>query len=213
MVRRPDPLTIPGTNRRAEDCLACSLPLPGTPGQAYAEKRGIAATTAHAAGLRYIADFAGRPAVVIALYDDKDALASVHGRYLDVRRSQDKMLTVGPGGGTINVLGGWRADPLIIVEGLFDALSLAGSGFASVATIGRWVPWLPHVAVGRGIWLAFDRSRSGEAEAVRYSAHMSACDVRRMWPPGRSKDWNTALLKYGAGTIARRVSECVRGTK
>jgi len=50
------------------------------------------------------------------------------------------MLTIGSGGGTASVLGGWQVEPLILVEGLFDALSLATCGWASVATVGRWHP-------------------------------------------------------------------------
>lgn len=169
--------------------------------------------TADAAGVRYSADFAGRPAVLVGLYDDSQNLTSVHGRYLSVLRRQDKMLTIGPGGGAISVLGGWQVDPLIVVEGLFDALSLAVCGYASVATIGRWAPWLPEIAVGRTLWLAFDAGRSGEAEVARYAKHLGHSEVRRMLPPGRSKDWNTALPKHGVGTVSRWIRDCVHRTR
>src|SRR5262245_29804051 len=57
-----------------------------------------------------IADFGGRPAVLVALWDQRETLASVHGRYLHTERGQNKMLTIGPGGGLLSVRGGWRVD-------------------------------------------------------------------------------------------------------
>src|SRR5262249_23053687 len=139
---------MPGTGESVEECLARAVPLAGTPGQTYVARRGIPVDVANAAGVRFDADFGGRPAVLAALRDHGDALVAVHGRYLHHVRGQNKMLTIGPGGGTLNVLGSWRAEPLILVEGLFDALSLATCGWASVATIGRWAPWLPEALAG-----------------------------------------------------------------
>ena len=204
-----DPLRMPGTEELLEETLARSIPLAGTPGQAYVERREIAVRVAEGAGVRYAADFAGRAAVVAGLYDHHGMLASVHGRYLEVSRRQDKMLTIGPGGGTVNVLGGWRSDPLILVEGLFDALSLAVCGYPCAATIGRWVPWIPEIATGRTVWLAFDAGRSGEAAVSRYAEQMRTARIRRMLPPGRSKDWNTALVKRGTHVVANWVQRCL----
>lgn len=210
MLRR-DPLKLPGIGLSAEECLSVSLALKGTHGQTYLEQRAIPIAVAEAAGVRYMEDFGGRHAVVVPLYDDQDRLASLHGRYIEVSRTQDKMLTLGPGGGVVNVLGGWRVEPLIAVEGLFDALSLGVCGFACVATIGRWVPWIPRVAEGREVWLGFDRSRSGDAETLSYSALMSRrAAVRRMYPPGRSKDWNTALLKQGRAGVTQWIRSNIR---
>ena len=201
-VRPPDPLTIPGRQGSSPAaCLAHSVPLSGTRGQTYVERRGIPLDVADAAGLRYERDFKGRPAVLVGLYNSSGDLKSVHGRYLDVTRVQDKMLTIGPGSGLISVLGGWHSEPLIVVEGLFDALSLAVCGWACVATIGRWVPWLREVSAGRTAWLAFDMGRPGDAEFERYAGHLSG-DVRRLRPPGLSKDWNTALMNRGKGAVA-----------
>jgi hypothetical protein len=201
MRRLPDPLALHGTQETPAETLARALPLSGTPGQTYVERRGIPAAIAEAAGVRYAPDFAGRPAVVAPLHDQHDTLTSVHARYLHVLRGQDKMLTIGPGGGVISVLAGWRAGPLIVVEGLFDALSLAVCGHACVATIGRWVPWLPDITSGRTVWLAFVAGLSGDAGAARLSAHLQHAEVRRIHPPGRSKDWNTALVKRGRAAV------------
>ena len=206
-LRFDDPPGMPGTGESPRERLARAVPLAGTPGQAYVERRGIPVDVAHAAGVRFDADFGGRPAVLVALRNHEDALVSVHGRYLHVVRGQNKMLTIGPGGGVVSVLGGWRVDPLILVEGLFDALSLAICGWASVAPIGRWAPWLPEIAAGRVMWLAFDASKPGEADAVRYAGRLHDADVRRLPPPPRCKDWNTALLKRGRAAVTRWVRD------
>lgn len=202
-----DPPFVPGTRQSPEERLSYALPLSGTPGGLYVARRGIPVSVADAADVLFDTDFGGRPAVLAALRDREDKPVSVHGRYLHTVRGQNKMLTVGRGGGLISVRGGWRAEPLILVEGLFDALSLATCGWASVATIGRWAPWLPEVSAGRTVWLAFDAGRPGEADAARYAARLRESDVRRLPPPTRCKDWNTALVKHGRGNVARWVRE------
>ena len=111
------------------------------------------------------------------------------------------MLTFGQGGGVGSVLGGLHMEPMILVEGLFDALSLATCGWASVATVGRWAPWLPEVLSGRVAWLAFDTGRPGEAEVMRYAQRLSESCVHRLPPPPRCKDWSTALVKRGPGAV------------
>lgn len=213
-MRRPsDPLVIPGTHETPQDLMNRALPLVGTAGQAYIERRSIPIEVAESAAVKFTPNFAGRPAVVVALYDFNESMTSVHSRYLTVSRRQDKMLTVGSGGGTINVLGGWRIDPVIIVEGLFDALSLSVCGFASVATIGRLAPWLPEALAGRTVWLAFDNGRPGEEEAARYSDLLHTSNVRRMAPPDHRKDWNTALVKLGVYSIVQHVQSCLTNKK
>ena len=107
------------------------------------------------------------------------------------------MLTIGPGGGLLSVAGGWEDEPLILVEGLFDALSLAVCGWSSAATIGRWAPWLPEITRGRTVWIGFDATRQGEIDFLRYIQLLPNAIVRRLLPPPRCKDWNTALVKRG----------------
>lgn len=198
---------MPGTGESPGERLARAVPLAGTPGLAYVVRRGVPTDIADAAGVRFDRDYGGRPAVLVAMRDREDRVVAVHGRYLHVVRGENKMLTFGPGGGAVSVLGGWRADPLILVEGLFDALSLATCGWGSVATIGRWAPWLPEVGAGRVVWLAFDASRPGEAEVARYTELLRASDLRRLPPPPRCKDWSTALVKRGRNTVTRWVRD------
>jgi hypothetical protein len=208
-----DPCRMPGTDFSPEELLAHSQPLSKSIGQAYVERRGISVEVANAAGVRFDEDFNGRPAVLIGLRNREDILVSVHGRYLQTIRGQNKMLTIGHGRGVISLLGGWRVEPLILVEGLFDALSLAQCGVASVATIGRFAPWLPEVAAGRVVWLAFDASRPGEADVSRYKIHFCHSEARRIIPPPHSKDWNTALVKQGRACVSGWIKQCISMTR
>jgi Toprim-like len=201
MFRLSDSPLMPKTGETPESRLANAVPLMGTPGQSYVEKRGIPVDIAHEAGVCFDSDWDGRAAVLVPMRDPDGNLCSVHGRYLEQTGQQDKMLTIGPGGGAISVGRGWRDDPIILVEGLFDALSLALCGCSSVATVGRWAPWLPQVCAGKVVWLAFDGNRPGESEAARYKQCLTGAHTRRLPPPGQSKDWNTALVKRGRATV------------
>jgi Toprim-like len=200
-----DPLKMPGTGTSPAELYARAVPVGGTAGQAYVERRCVPAAVAAAVGVRFAADFGGRAAVVVAVRDRGDQLVSVHGRYLTVVRGQNKMLTIGPGDGVIVALGGWRAEQLILVEGLFDALSLATCGVSCVATIGRWARWLPEATAGRVVWLAFDATRPGEADAARFADLLPGADIRRLLPPPLCKDWSTALVKCGRIALQRRL--------
>jgi DNA primase len=134
---------------------------------------------------------------------DPDGIRAVHGRYLEVPGRLGKMLTVGDLGGVVVVGDGWRADPVVLVEGLFDALSVATCGGSAVATIGRWAPFLVDALAGRRVWLALDATRPGDAEAARIAGLLPRSEVRRIRPPGRSKDWNTALVERGRAAVRK----------
>jgi hypothetical protein len=207
-----DHLQMPLSGESPDERIARANPLAGTPGQAYVERRGIPLAIAHAAGMRFDPDWDGRAAVLIGLYDRGGALTSVHGRYLTTVRSQDKMLTVGRGGGVANVGDGWHAGRLILVEGIFDALSLAVCGWPGVATIGRWAPWLPQVCARRAVWLGFDANAPGDREAARYAQLLPEATVLRLLPPPRCKDWNTALVKRGPAAVARWLRDQIADT-
>jgi DNA primase len=200
-LRFNDPLLMPITGESVEQRLANTVPLRRSCGQEYVERRGISVEFAEAAGVMFDANFNGRPAIVFPMRDQFGQLTSLHGRYLEARRGKNKMFTFGSGGGVGNVLKGWQAEPLILVEGLFDALSLACCGWASVATMGRWAPWLPSVSAGRAVWLAFDNGCPGEAEAMHYTHRLATSHVHRLPPPKRCKDWNTALIKFGSDSL------------
>jgi len=206
-VRFVDPLTVPSTGESAEVRFARGAALVDTRGAEYVERRGVPLEIALAADVRFDADFEGRPAVVAALRDHENTLVSVHGRFLHSTRNENKMLTVGCGGGVIVVGKGWRAEPFVIVEGLFDALSFATCGWSAVATIGRVAPWLAEVSTNRVVWLAFDAGRPGDAEVTRWTERLSRASVKRLRPPPRCKDWNTALVKLGRDQVKRWLRE------
>lgn len=202
---------MPGTGENPGRLLEASQPLRGSDGAAYAERRGIPLAVAEAAGLRFAPGFGGRPAVLTPMCDERGELLAVHGRYLHSARGENKMLTIGREGGVASVLDGWRAEPLIVVEGVFDALSLAACGRSCMATVGRRAPWLATVAAGRTVWLAFDATRPGEAEVARYREYLRDSSVRRLLPPPRCMDWNTALVKRGLPTLRRWLDDALGG--
>lgn len=203
MLRLDDPLRMPGTGESPEQLYERSTELDTGVGREYVERRGIPLTVARDAGVRFCAEFNARPAVVVPMRGARGELLAVHARYLHATHAQDKMLTVGASGGVVSVLDGLRAEPLIVVEGLFDALSLANCGYAAIATIGRDVAWLCGALAGRRVWVAFDGGRPGEKEARRFSAGLARSAVLRLPPPTRCKDWNTALVKRGAREVER----------
>ena len=200
---------MPGSGLPPETVYAHALPIFGTAGEDYVLRRGVSVEVAAAAGVRFAANLAERPAVLVALRDRSDRLTSVHGRYLHAARGQNKMLTVGRGHGAIPFLGGWRAEPFVLVEGLFDGLSLAACGWPSVATIGRQVCWLSEATAGKVVWAAFDAGRSGEANFALCQNQLREATVRRLPPPPGCKDWNTAIVKRGPATVARWVRDHV----
>ena len=199
----PDADRLPGTGEGPEDLWRRSVPLVATPAEAYLERRRVPVEIAGAAGVRFTGDLNGRPAVLARLAGREGEPRSVHGRHLHDRRGEGKMFTVGRSGGVFSVNDGLRADPLILVESLFDALSLAAAGLPCVATIGRWVDWLPELARGREVWLAFDGNRPGERSARGFAASLGGSRCRRLRPPGRQGDWNAAARKIGAASLER----------
>lgn len=208
-----DPQQMPGTGESPEEILNHATPLFGTAGATYVERRGISTEMAHEVGVRFCEKFGDRPAVVVPLRDQYNRITSIHGRYLTRIRKQSKMLTIGHGNGIISVMSGWHKDPFILVEGLFDALSLAQCGWSASAHIGRSVSWLPEVCRGRTVWLAFDACKAAEADVTRYISILKDARTKRMLPPVRCQDWNTALVKRGADTITNWINKTITTTK
>jgi hypothetical protein len=204
-----DPLLMPATGETAQQRLDSSEPIEGTNGQLYVEKRGIQLSTAEEAGLRYDASWNGREAVIVPMRDEDEVLCGLHGRYLNISGHQNKMFTMGREGGIIKVTGPFFTDAVILVEGLFDALSVATSGYTAMASIGRWTPWLPDYCLGKRVFIAFDACRSGEESFTLYKQRLVGADVHRLLPPDRCKDWNTALIKRGDYRIARCIQNAL----
>jgi DNA primase len=204
-----DPLLMPVTGETALQRLDFSMPIEGTMGQLYIEKRGIQLSTAQEASLRYDANWNGREAIIVPMRDMNGVLCGLHGRYLQITGHQNKMFTMGREGGIIKVSGPNFTESVILVEGLFDALSVATSGYSAIATIGRWTSWLPDYCLGKRVFAAFDACRSGEEAYQLYKQRLVGADVHRLLPPDRCKDWNTALLKKGDYRIARCIQNAL----
>jgi hypothetical protein len=188
-----------------DELWARALPLSGSSAEAYLAKRRVPLAVAEAAEVRCTEDLEGRAAVLGRLVGPDGALRAVHGRYLHNAADQGKMLTVGQPGGVFATRGGLDADPLILVEGLFDALSLAAAGLPAVATIGRWVDWLAAAPAGRDVWLAFDANRPGERWVKAWAQALCGGRLYRLRPPGGRGDWNSAARRIGAAELARWV--------
>lgn len=200
---------MPNTGETPEYRMFHALPLIGTQGQKYVEKRGIPIAIAHEAGVRFDPDWNGREAVIAPMIDLQGMFCSTHGRYLQIFGKQNKMLTIGKPNGIINVSGTTESNVIILVEGLFDALSLAVCGYGSFATVGRWASWLPEFCVDKTVLVAFDATHSGEADAAIYRQRLKGANVCRFLPPDRCKDWNTALLKRGQAIVTRRLHDAL----
>jgi Toprim domain-containing protein len=201
MMQLFDPLVMLVTNETPQQRLDRGLPLFNTPGQEYVEKRNIPVALAHETGVRFDPDWNGRAAVIVPMRDDKQNLCSVHGRYLQQAGDQNKMFTIGPGGGVLNVRDGLYTDVIIIVEGMFDSLSLALCGYSSIATVGRKAPWLAEFCKGKTVVLAFDGNRPGDETAEFYQQWLVDAAIFRLKPPGHAKDWNSALIKKGSALV------------
>ena len=197
----------PDTGENADTVLARSYEISDTPGEEYLQQRNIPSGVALEAQVRYTPNFNGRPAVLAPLRNDQGQLMAVHGRYIQHIGKQTRMLTIGYPSGVFTVLKGLESDPLILVEGLFDALSLAACGVPCIATIGRWIEWLPGFHPHHTIILAFDGNKSGDAAADYFTKQANKIKLLRLRPPGRCKDWNTTLNKIGVRSLTRWLSE------
>lgn len=184
--------------------LARLVPIAGTPAAEYLKGRGIPAELAAAAGVQFSPSFCGVPAVVFPILKDGQ-LVALQGRPIGEGIKRTLKQGSGPHGGTFATPGALESDPKIIVEAPIDALSLAAAGVPAIATIGTSCPpnfaeRLPYARV----LAAHDRDEAGEKAskslAEQLAKNGAKCD--RLRPPERCKDWNDALLAYGAEQLA-----------
>jgi hypothetical protein len=190
---------LPDTGEDPAAVLARSLPVTDSRCVAYLATRRIPVEIAAAEDVRFCEHFNGRPAVVAAMRDRDGRLLALTGRYTVHDREGGKILTFGRPGGAFSVAGGLEALRLVLVEGVFDALSLASCGVPCVATIGsRYVPWMPEHAASRTVLLAFDGNRVGNRTARSYEACLRGARCVRFAPPQGCKDWNAVLKKRGS---------------
>lgn len=189
-------------SRRAEPN---SQVIAGTLGATYLEGRGISVVTATAAGVRFAPSWYGRPAVIFSVRDQAGAVVAWEGRYID-GAEQPKGKSMGPKstGVFLGAPGALLANPLVLVEGAIDALSLAECGVPAVALNGKtWPAWLPKAAAFRDVLIGLDADEPGQkatkalAKVLTFGSH-----VARFKPQG-AKDWNALLEAEGAAWLGR----------
>lgn len=181
------------------------VPLAGTPGAAYLERRGIPAEVARSARVRYAPAWFGRPAVVFPVRDLSGALVAAQGRYV-ADGATPKSLTHGRmSTGVFATPGALEANaPLVVTEAPIDALSLAAAGLPAVAMTGTTLrPWLVAAYAGRRVLLAFDADDAGDKAYVIWCGALQAvqADVYRLTPGGGAKDWNELLVTHGMDAL------------
>ena len=124
-------------------------PVLWTPGAAYLRGRGIDDELAYEAGIRYADRFAVQDAAgkewcrdercILFPFRDRDGqVVAVNIRFIDVPSSDQKRKTVtlGPrNSGAVMVCDPLKRDPIMIVEGPIDALSLTMAGIPALALV------------------------------------------------------------------------------
>lgn len=163
----------------------------------YLERRSISLSVAETVGLRTTTEFFGRAAILAPLWNPVVGLAGVHLRFIHHRRGQDRMLTVASSPSAFLGYGTPLSGCVLLVEGVFDALALAECQAPAFAVLGEPIPWLLDRIQGRVVFLAFDGSRAGDSLARKYEALLRTSKTTRIRPPGRKKDWSTALVRLG----------------
>jgi Toprim-like len=195
---------------------AATADLAGTPGAAYLAGRSLPPEVAAACGVRFAADWMGRPAVVFPLHDPAGALVAANARYL-VDGGPGKTRTIGDRVlGAFATPGAWEGDPLVLVEGPCDALALHAAGVPAVALVGTRPPaWLARRTFGRRVAVALDADAEGDRAAGELRAaleSLGALRVTRWRVPrvGTAKDvgdlaagWGLAQVQ-GVATVLRR---------
>jgi hypothetical protein len=181
-------------------------PVAETPGAAYLERRSIPLHVATAAGVRWAADWYGRPAVLFPLVDQAGQLVAVNGRHTDALAP--KAHTGGPKSlGVFVTPNALTTNPLVIVEAPIDALALTACGMPSVAVAGTSGPrWLASAAALRPVLLALDNDQAGDAAAVKLATALGALGARcERLRPGQ-KDWADDLATFGRARLATQLA-------
>jgi DNA primase len=174
----------------------------GAAALAYLTGRGLTPETIRAARLGVtgpIAELTGRPRGIVIPWFDGDRLAlvkirqpeGVKPKYREAFRDRDRPPELYPGPETIQ-----PGEPLIIVEGEFDALLLgqALGELAAVLTLGSASAGPDTGILGALLsapawYIAHDADAAGDRAAAHWTTYPRA---RRVRPPGSFKDWTEA---------------------
>jgi hypothetical protein len=183
-----------------------AVPVFGTDGAKYLEKRVIPIELASAANVLFSNNFYGRPAVLFPMHNQHGELVAFNGRFVDGKESQGKLKTQSVGKKSFGLFatpGALEAEIIAVCEGVFDALSLHSCGLPAVAVVGTSFPeWLPSALAFRNVFVATDADESGDkaAESLVNVLRSRGARAVRLRPEG-AKDWNDMLQGAGANAL------------
>lgn len=209
-------------------------PITYTPGAVYLRDRGIDDELAYEAGIRYadqfaVVDTAGREwrrkerrewrrkerCILFPFTDRAGQVVAVNIRFIDVPSNDQKRktLTLGPRNsgafmGAVAIADPLRRDPIVVVEGPIDALSLTMAGIPALALVGTaGTGWLPEACVLKNVALALDNDERGDGGAERLRGLLAPVGARlARWRPS-AKDWNDDLRAVGPEALRVRIEE------
>lgn len=177
-------------------------------GQAYLEGRGIDATLAANAGVRFAPNFYGHAAVLFPVTNRAGEVVAVSSRFINPR-GDFKTISIGNKSSGVFVTPNALASPVIAVtEAPIDALALWMCGIPAIALIGCTAPeWLLAALAGRDVLLATDADDAGDkvAEALTPRIVARGGRVLRLRARG-AKDWGEALERIGETPLRRNLA-------
>jgi hypothetical protein len=183
-----------------------AVPIFGTAGAKYIEKRGIPIELAIEANVLFSNNFYGRPAVLFPMHNQAGELVAFNGRFTDGKELQGKLKTQSVGKksyGLFATPGALEAEIIAVCEGVFDALSLHLCGLPAVAIVGTSFPeWLPSALAFRNIFVATDADESGVKAADNFINVFRSRGSRAVcFRPEGAKDWNDSLQDIGPDAV------------
>lgn len=197
-------------------------PIAYTPGAAYLRDRGIDDELAIEAGIRYADRFVVEDAegsvwgrsercIVFPFRDRAGQVVAVNIRFIDVPSSDQKRktLTLGPrNSGAVMIRDPLKRDPIVVVEGPIDALSLATAGSPALALVGTaGTGWLPEACVLKNVAIALDNDERGDGGAERLRGLLAPVGARlARWRPA-AKDWNDELREVGPDVLRKLIEK------
>lgn len=196
-------------------------PIAYTPGSHYLHGRGIDEEVARAAGLRYADQFVVRDTegkewrrnercIWFPFTDRAGAVVAINIRFIDVPSTDQKRktLTLGPRNlGAFMVDDPLRGEPIVVVEGPIDALSLGMAGVPALALVGTaGTGWLPEACVLKNVAIALDNDERGQGGSERLRTLLAPVGARMArWRPS-GKDWNDDLGVIGTQAMQDRLA-------
>lgn len=156
-----------------------STRLRGTPGERFLERRSILTWVAEISGARFSAAWYGRPAALFPVNDRDGNLVAVNGRFVDGRRHLRTQAAGRTSLGVFLTPNALESAVVAVVEGPFDALSLALCGLPAVAMLGtNWAEWLPKAVASKSVFIATDADGAGDEAAERLIQELASFDCR-----------------------------------